>query len=257
MLTNILNKLVFTGERASLRDIDGINLARYNFALKYSKGKTLIEFGCGSGYGANYLAGKGVDNIIAYDAEKRATDFAILTYKLPNIQFICKKIEDIDDNYKYDVALNFEVIEHLKDPDIFLKLVKKKLKRNGIFVISTPNRVFSSYDGDKPTNPYHVKEYMLNEFKLLLQKYFKTVKVYGIFLKTAKKTKEDTVKSNLRWRIAFILSHKRWIRRILNYMPEYPKRLFTGEININYSKDDFVFRKAKPEEAEYLIAICK
>lgn len=253
----LFNKFTFLGERASLRDIEGINLARYKFALKYCKRKSVLELGCGSGYGANYLAKNGAGEVFAYDASSRSIEFANKTFKLPNIKFICKRIEEVNEKRVYDAVINFEVIEHLQNTEKLLKLVNKSLKKGGLLVVSTPNRLFSSYDGNKPTNPYHVREYFDNEFRSLLKKHFKQIILYGIFLRNEKKDKEISVKNSYRWKVSNYLSHKRWIRRVLNYLPEYPKRLFTGEIKMDYSKEDYIFKRFHPERAEYFIAICK
>ena len=160
----MFTKLVFTGERASMRDKGGINLARYIYALKFSKNKEVLEIGSGSGYGAYYMATHGVKNIFAIDPDGKTVDFAKSNFKAKYLQYQKSKIEDLKIKSKFDVVFSFEVIEHLENPEIMLSKVKSLLKKGGVLLVSTPNRALSSYDGDKPTNPYNVRENFSAEF---------------------------------------------------------------------------------------------
>ena len=65
------------------------------------------------------------------------------------------------------------------------------------------------------------------------------------------------MQKSLRWKFASMLTKKRWIRRIVNYLPEAPKRLFTGESELDLDPDDFYFSNKSPEKAPYIIAVCK
>ena len=240
-----------------MRDKGGINLARYVYTLTYAKDKAVLEIGFGSGFGAYYLSQHGVKSVFAIDPDGRAVDFARRNFRAKNLHFQKAKIEDLKISRKFDVAVSFEVIEHLEKPEIMLVKVKKLLKRSGIFLVSTPNRALSSYDGDKPTNPYHVREYFGDEFYKLLRRYIKYASVYGIFLKADKKEKESSIQKSWRWQLASRLTKKRWIRRVMNYLPEGPKRLFTGESELNLSPDDFFISYKNSEKAPYFISLCK
>ena len=56
------------------------------------------------------------------------------------IQLKNVSIEDIDfSNKKFDVVVNFEVIEHLFSPKEFLLQVKNILNNNGLLILSCPN----------------------------------------------------------------------------------------------------------------------
>lgn len=246
----------FTGERASLTDIGGINLARYKFALEFCKNRKVLEFGSGSGYGAHYLAENGVKRIVAYDANKKTVEFANINFSNKNLEFRLGKVEDVKLLDKFDVIIAFELIEHLKKTDILLKKTKKSLVNGGLFICSTPNRLLSSYDGSKPSNPYHVIEYSPDELNKVLGEYFRKIYVYGIFLKDNKKGEEEKMQNNWRWKLSSGLAKKRWMRKLVNYLPEKPKRLFTGEKDLMFKSSDFRFSKLKIRKSPYLIAVC-
>jgi len=253
----MITKLAFSGERASIKDKGGINLARYIYALKYSKNKKLLEIGSGSGYGAYYLSKHGVKEVKAIEPDKRAVEYAKKNFISKNLQYVQSKVEEVELKDKFDTIITFEVIEHLHNPHIMLKKVNSFLKLRGVFIVSTPNRVFSSYDGNRPTNPYHIREYYNDEFISLLKKHFSTVSCFGIFLKEDKSKVESDVQLTWRWKLANKLTKKRWVRRIINYLPERPKRIFTGENNLEFSPSDYIVKRKNPEKAPYLLAVCR
>jgi SAM-dependent methyltransferase len=252
-----LKNMFFTGERLSIKDIGGINQARYEFASRYVKKKEVIEFGCAFGYGSFILAKKRAKSVLAVDFNEKAILYAKKNFKHKNISYVLSKIETLNYNKRFDTAIAFELIEHLQKPNVLLNLVRRSLKKGGYLIVSTPNRALSSYDGNKPSNPYHIKEYYPHEFKSLLKRYFNQVEMFGIFLKESKKINEDDVKKSLRWRISSLLTRKRWIRRLVNFIPETPKRIFTGESNLLIDAKDFRFSKKNVTSASYILGVCK
>lgn len=252
--------MIFTGERADVLDIGGINSFRYLCLKQKVKDKKVIELGCAYGYGTYLLSKFGAKKIIAYDNDKKSLSYAEKKYKNKSISYIKADLESLRlAKKKFDVAVSFEVIEHLKNPKRFLKMVCSCLKDEGIFFVSTPNRYMSSYDGDKPSNPYHIKEYYPKEFRELLLRYFGKVDLYGIDLKPSKKSKENDVKKTLRWRLASLIVRKRIIRKIINYFPAWPKRLITGENKIRFIASDYQLIKKENDinESPYLFAVCR
>ncbi len=50
-----------------LSEIYQMALTRYNFAIKYVRGKVVLDAGCGSGYGAKKLLEAGAKKVIGID----------------------------------------------------------------------------------------------------------------------------------------------------------------------------------------------
>lgn len=63
---------------------------------------------------------------------------------------------------QFDVITCFDVVEHLKIPDIFFRNAKKHMKDNGIVIVSTPNKQLPYYlraipiIGLTDNNPTHI-----------------------------------------------------------------------------------------------------
>lgn len=147
--------------------------ARYEFAIPYVVNKHVIDLACGTGYGCGILSSK-ASSVIGIDNSEEAVAYANNNYQRKNISY---KMSDVVKTSlpakSADVITSFETIEHLADDAAFIKEVYRLLKTNGIFIMSTPNIEFST-----GKNPYHVREYYLQECKKLL-KDFNSVEVYG------------------------------------------------------------------------------
>ncbi len=251
-------KIIFSGERPSLSDMEGQHLAKYKFALKFCKGKNILEIGCGCGYGSRYLAENGVKKLEAFDIDSQAINFAIKNYPNENIKFAEGDAQTLKLKEKYDVILSFEVIEHLDKPYKLIELIKKGIKKGGTVILSTPNKAFTILDNGKPSNPYHIYEYYPAELKELLKKYFKSVRLYGVILDNKQVAdKENKVRNSFRWRFINFAVNRRWIRRFVNLLPEYPKRFISGESKLSFKTEDFRVVRDRAEEATDFVAVCK
>lgn len=93
--------------------------------------------------------------------------------------------ESFNLNKKFDVVVAEEILEHLSNPGRFLMCVKKHLKKNGVFVLTTPNcfslrRIIGTMLlGTLNENEQHICYYSDVTLKQLLNRYgFKKVEVY-------------------------------------------------------------------------------
>lgn len=82
-------------------------------------------------------------------------------------------------NSSFDTIIAGEVIEHLKKIDFFLKETKRVLKKNGIIIISTPNKnswinllFHSSY-----VKSHHIL-FDMNFMESIINRYFKIEKIF-------------------------------------------------------------------------------
>lgn len=116
-------------------------LSNKNFAL---------EIGCGEGYGANILS-KYFKRVIALDVDKAVIANAAKKYFLKNCIFQVYDGKKIPyENKVFDVVISFQVIEHLVDSVSFVLETYRVLKKNGIFLITTPNRNYRLKPNQKP-----------------------------------------------------------------------------------------------------------
>ena len=79
---------------------------------------------------------------------------------------------------QFDVIVCFEAIEHIDEHEQLMREVKRFLKEDGMFIVSTPNKYIYS-DQANYQNPFHLKEFYFDDFKGLLSDNFQNVYLYG------------------------------------------------------------------------------
>ncbi len=173
--------MLITDERYSPGSLDLCtgyeHIHRYLFALQYIRGKKVLDLACGEGYGSALLA-RSASEVIGIDIFPDAISHASAVYQMNNLSFLVGAMDSIPLHDLFDVIVCFEAIEHIGNHGALCHEVKRLLKPNGIFIVSTPNKSVYSQNG-KTQNPYHVKELDLTELQLLLGKHFQFQYVYG------------------------------------------------------------------------------
>jgi len=166
----------------SLRDFQ-TGIGRYAFAAQFVKNKTVLDIACGSGYGSSYLLSKGAKAVTGGDISEETIEYAKARYWKDNLNFLPVNAEQLPfANNSFDVVVSIETIEHLKNHENFLVECRRVMKDGGTFICSTPNKEvmpLNPTSPEKPSNPFHIKEYSVEEFQQLLSRYFKNVDLYG------------------------------------------------------------------------------
>lgn len=134
--------------------------ASYRFAVDYCKGGHVLDLGCGTGYGASFLA-EYAGKIVAADVSVEAIDYAASKYKRNNVEFHVirpdSELPFVDSSF--DVVLSFQVLEHVKSDAFYLAEAARVLKKGGIMIIVTPDRAHRLLPGQRPWNRWHLREY--------------------------------------------------------------------------------------------------
>ena len=110
------------------------------------KNLSLLDVGCGGGLISEPMCRLGA-NVTGIDASSKNIKIAELHSKTNqlNIKYLNKSPEQIKEVEIFDIILNLEVVEHVKDLDLYIKSCSRLLKKNGIIFTATLNRTFTSY----------------------------------------------------------------------------------------------------------------
>lgn len=113
------------------------NANRYEFffAKKHIKATDkVLEIGAGSGYFASLL---NVDNYVGLEYNDKAIEDAA---KL-NVTLINQSIQDFSKTHKaaFDIVCNFQVLEHVPNPNEFINASLASLKKGGLLIIGVPS----------------------------------------------------------------------------------------------------------------------
>ncbi|MBC9909326.1 class I SAM-dependent methyltransferase [Chitinophaga varians] len=143
-----------------------------NVPREWLLGKDILEVGCGTGYGSGFLAAN-------------ANTYVGLDRKLPpskpgpgNTNFLKCTLPFLTgmSDESFDTIVCFQVIEHILQDTILLLEMKRVLRKNGVILITTPNRLTTLV-----RNPFHVREYTATELRTLMNHHFDDVDIYGVF----------------------------------------------------------------------------
>ena len=168
------DEVTFTGERLHAGDaLFAVDLARHQAAYEFARERLpagrVLDLGCGTGYGAHFLA-RHHDRIFGLDRvfpERRNRGGArFLRGDLRGIPLAPRSFE---------LVASFQVIEHLEDPTPYLEAIARLVSEDGHAILTTPNILMS--DG---VNPYHVHEYRSEELEALLHRYFASIEMRSI-----------------------------------------------------------------------------
>lgn len=192
-----------TAERSSHLDpsenvIYQRHLVAYKEAAKMISG-TVLEIGSGEGYGIMELAPI-ADKYIAVDKyDTYISDELKCENDIIFIQTEVPPLKDVADN-SVDFAVTFQVIEHIQNDELFLKEIRRVLKRGGKLIMTTPNVKMSL-----TRNPWHIREYSPEQMRNVLKSVFKDFELKGVFgnkkVMDYYQKNKDSVRKITRWDI--------------------------------------------------------
>lgn len=171
---------IFTGERLVADDpLFAADIARHLFAYRFARqrvaGKTVLDAGCGDGYGTHLLA-EAAATALGADRNTDTIAVARRRYQRPNLRYEVSELGALEGlGQRFDVVCNFQVLEHLPDPMPFLRQARAVLEPGGELILTTPNRAMTVIE-----IPYHVHEYEADELRRLLAGVFARVEVRGV-----------------------------------------------------------------------------
>jgi 2-polyprenyl-3-methyl-5-hydroxy-6-metoxy-1,4-benzoquinol methylase len=173
--------LTLTGER-TLPDVPAENywfrrhLAVYEWVAHRCAGLHVVDMACGEGYGSAVL-GRRAREVTGVEANPEAFEHARLKYSRPGLRFVRDLIERHEE--PCDAIVFLQTVEHVQDPAGLLRRFKKMA--DTVFV-STPNLLTLAPPGaEKSDNPWHLREYRADEFRLLCHRAAADVELYGLF----------------------------------------------------------------------------
>ncbi|MCL1562816.1 bifunctional 2-polyprenyl-6-hydroxyphenol methylase/3-demethylubiquinol 3-O-methyltransferase UbiG [Parasaccharibacter sp. TMW 2.1886] len=113
---------------------------------------TLLDIGCGAGLASERFATLGFDTL-GVDASEDGIQAArahVALHPLPPqaapLHYLCSSAETLlEEGRQFDVISALEIIEHVRDPQVFLSLLSGLAKPGGYVAISTMDRSLRSF----------------------------------------------------------------------------------------------------------------
>jgi len=240
-----------------------LHVSRYRFVSSLVAGRSVLDAGCGLGYGSRELRLGPAGSYVGVDRSQEAIHAAQREYAAPGRLFLTADVTALPFAHgHFEAVLSFEVIEHLREVNRYLAELRRVLRSTGACVISTPNRRWLSADITTPDNPYHVREYDVREFRELVGAHFPHVQLvgqhegararvvrraergYGLFL-------ERMGLRRLRHLVPIGL--RGWIHSMVVDLVSRSR----GVRAVTIESSDFDFTTERVEDARILLAICR
>jgi 2-polyprenyl-3-methyl-5-hydroxy-6-metoxy-1,4-benzoquinol methylase len=122
-------------------DIGGLKRLKFiirtlNREFNNPKNINVLDFGCGVGPVSFPLAYLGY-NVKGVDIDQKSIKIANGKNNFKNISFEQKNVDQIEG--LFDVIRSTQVLEHINNPKDVLNKLSKKLKKDGILIITIPN----------------------------------------------------------------------------------------------------------------------
>lgn len=153
--------------------------ARYVFALPHVQGRaSVLDLACGAGVGADLLAAPGrlvLGTDLSSRAVAMAAERAVGGYEVFRSDGTKLPLRD----HSIEAVVSFETVEHVGDDVSFVRELRRVLVPDGVVVMSTPNALVTRPVEGVPRNPFHVREYLAEEFEQLLRTTFSDVTIFG------------------------------------------------------------------------------
>lgn len=144
-----------------------LHLERYHYAGRYLLTGYTGDLACGTGYGSSVLAntyGQKATQIEAVDLDHESIKFGQQRYAHASINFHHGDLLNIIPEQRFMNIVSLETIEHLPDPEAFIKHVSQYHISGGRFIASVP--VTPSMDA----NPYHLQDFTQKSFVALMER---------------------------------------------------------------------------------------
>lgn len=156
-----------TGERQmkpTVKKIAKDHTIRYNFVLdRINDMSVLLDIGCGVGYGT-WILSRGAGHVYGYDRSREARLYWRQHYRTPNSTFIQTELQGYRFMEDANLAVCFEFLEHVADPQPLLVGLSKRASR---IILSVPNETTNPFSVEK--FPYHKRHYTVDQLQQLLE----------------------------------------------------------------------------------------
>jgi ubiquinone/menaquinone biosynthesis C-methylase UbiE len=225
---------------------------------------TVLDAGCGSGFGATMLARSDAKAVIGLDLDLAANKKVWLSHgsypKSP--LYLVGNAEKIPlPDLAVDVVVCIETLEHVNQDQQAVAEFCRILKTGGTLYLTTPNAKITQPKKGKPDNPFHIREYTPHELQDLLSARFSKVVLLG------QRVKGNTDPLNHKSSMEKTISYRKLINSFpLKFRRDLPKflppgladklvRQVTGH-NFHLREEDITFEDWGIDESPVLIAIC-
>jgi 2-polyprenyl-3-methyl-5-hydroxy-6-metoxy-1,4-benzoquinol methylase len=154
----------------TLDEVRADHLARYQFAIEELKRrgrtKSIIDAGCGVGYGSALLAGA-VGRVTSLEIDADACAIYRNHWQRDNIDFRQIDVLQYQCMERVDAVVCFEFIEHI---DFSEAAIERFAQWSDLLIVSSPNEEVRPHR-QEPVNPFHFRHFRPRELQDMVERH--------------------------------------------------------------------------------------
>ncbi len=231
-----------------------IHRAFYEFAAEQVAGRSVLDAGCGTGFGTELLARR-CPLAVGVDLKPLLLRYAVENYARPGLQFVRMPAERLAfPDASFDAVVADELLEHLPDHVPFLDEAVRVLRPGGVFVCATVNGAHSFGSLEDPLNRNHFREFDARTFPVELSRWFEDVEIFGqrIGDRYGRYMKHPLARG-----IEWLLMRLKVKHRIPAAWRARVRSKITGVGSREAAGEDFAVTREHPESSLYLVAVAR
>lgn len=153
-------------------------LTGYRFARRYVEGKSVADICWGEiGYGTRLLA-ETAESVTGLAGSPEGLERAREIYSAPNASYSTANLPELPyPEEHFDVVIAFELVQNLEWPADLVAEAKRVLKKDGVLLISTPDKQVHFNERNR-RDPDHKRELYVPELREILERHFAQIGLY-------------------------------------------------------------------------------
>lgn len=126
-------------------ELRSTNNSHVQLLMRVPDGAEVLEIGCATGYMSEYMASEKACRVVGVDIDEAALEKASAHCR----RTLCVDVESSDwqaalDGQCFDRVLCADLVEHLKEPQVFLSNLREQISEEGRLLASVPNGAHAS-----------------------------------------------------------------------------------------------------------------
>lgn len=143
----------------------------YGYFATFAGDRSVLDAGCGTGYGAAILAEAGARSVTALDIDRRSIRYAARHFRRREVTFAVADLEaplPLPDA-SFDAIVSSNCLEHLHHPGAFVDEMRRLLRPDGVAVVAVPPVTSEALAREHDDIHYHHSVLTVTEWQALFE----------------------------------------------------------------------------------------